>query len=182
MLKNSIYETVTPKRVSTNCIQTVLRKGIGMLGVFTHKFCEIKHFISKKAFCRSTPIKTIHLEKVISLNCSHGKNVFISVFIEMLSTQSQSFLWLALYCCSNLMKFLRNTLESGSNSKQAKNSLGQHPEGSCLPFFLGLIKGFMAVFSIKVFGELWKQVNNKFQSSMETWGVTSMFNIPLKFQ
>lgn len=58
------------------------------LGVFTHKLRAIKHFISKKAFCTSTPIKTIHLEKVISLNCSHGTDVFISVFIEMLSTQS----------------------------------------------------------------------------------------------
>lgn len=35
------------------------------------------------------------------------------------------------------MKFLRNTLENGINSKQTKNSSGQRPEGSCLAFFLG---------------------------------------------
>lgn len=78
------------------------------------------------------------------------------------------------------MKFLRNTLESGINSKQTKNSWGQRPERSCLPFFLGRRKGFMVVFSKTGFGGLREQVNKKFESSRETWEITAMFNIALK--
>jgi len=66
------------------------------------------------------------------------------------------------------MKFLRNTLESGINSKQTKNSSEQRPEGSCLPLFLGWRKGFMLMFSKTRFGGLGEQVNKKLESTRGT--------------
>ena len=41
--------------------------------------CEVNYFISK-LFTEVVCQNQIHLEKMISLNCSHGKDVFISVF------------------------------------------------------------------------------------------------------